>query len=208
MKNVSTFCFLGIGVSIFVACSETSNNTGTPKPSGSTQVGTSSTGSSSQPAASAPADLVSIPTGHSFVVSCAKTIKIPTTNNPITAQSEAGMNAAIVLAELSQKGGVKICSEYWANSDDREKAFLIEDRTADCELKNMVVAADVSLKTACPTPQTGSQSLSKSSDKVYFRSSMYISGATAEQLKKLSAGWSELGMSTAGAETKRTDDLR
>ncbi|NBX17929.1 MAG: hypothetical protein EBR09_11245 [Proteobacteria bacterium] len=153
------------------------------------------------------ADLLPIPSGYSFIVSCTKKLNIPKVNNPLTAKSNEGIEAAIVLAELSQTGGVKICSEYWANTDDREKALLIEDRTADCKTRDSVTEAELSLKTPCPQPKTGSQTLNKSGEKAYFRSTLYISGAGSEQLKKLSAGLTD-AMPTQGAEVKKTENLQ
>jgi hypothetical protein len=211
MKRFVVAALLGLGAHGLVACDETSKNSEKQKSTATTKPGTDSSkngGSSDQSASAGPVDLLPIPSGNRFVVSCTKTIKIPTNNNPIDARSDAGINAAIVLAELSQKGGVKICSEYWANTDDTEKASLIEDRTADCKTRETIVDAKLSLSTSCPSPQTGSSALSKSSEKIYFRSSVYISGATTEQLKKLSLGWSEIGMSSEGAETKMTENLR
>ncbi|NBW80271.1 hypothetical protein EBR21_00820 [bacterium] len=208
MINLSGFVLVGIGISAIVACSEPSKGTGTAKPSGTPQAGASGGNISNQSGTSAPPDLLPVPSGNKFIVSCTKTIKVPTINNPINGKSEAAMNAAIVLAELSQKGGVKICSEYWANTDDRENAYLIEDKTANCKVKDLISEVQLSLKTSCPVPQTGAQSLGKSSDKIYDKSTVYIIGATAEQLKKLSAGWSELGLDSAGAENRRTADLR
>lgn len=135
-------------------------------------------------------------------------MKIPTINNPINARSDSGIEAAKLLAELSQKDGVSICSEYYSSSNDQEKAFLIEDLTNNCKVAGLISAAELSLKSSCVIPSTGSQSLSKSGDKNYRRSSVYISGATSDQLKILANGWSDLSIEESGAEVKRTENLR
>ena len=214
MRSLSRFVLVGTFMSTVVACSEPSKRTEAVKPSErakSSQTGASSSdqsGSSSPSSSSAPADLLSIPAGNSFVVSCTRKIKLSTNEGSIVPKTEAGRVAFSVLAELSQKGGVKTCSEYWTSGDDTNKAYLIEDQSAICKIAETASSAELSLKAACPRPQTGSQSLKKTGEKNYFRNTVYISAATPEQLKKLSAGWSEMGVATEGEETRNTDDLR
>jgi len=189
-------------------CNNPSGESATPRKSSSDQKDSKSSAQPFQPD-SKEAHLLSIPAGNSFVVSCSKTIKIPTVGNPINASSSSGIDAAILLAELSQKNGVKICAEYYASSGDQERAFLIDDMGGgSCKNNDTVASAELSLKNGCPAPQTGSQSLSKTGAKAYRRSTVYISGASAEQLKKLSEGWANLNLDPTADEVRRTDDLK
>lgn len=167
----------------------------------------------SQGEASTPSHLLPIPDGQEMLASCIKTLKLDEntlqSDGPL---SDAGNEAAKVLAKLSETGNVVFCSELWVDSkvSDRTKASMIEDRTASCNAEGVSSDAKFSLTAGCTPPKTGQQQLSKStadSYQTYFRSSLSISGASAEQKATLSKGLNEVLTSNSG-ESRLTEDLR
>ncbi|MEY3901992.1 MAG: hypothetical protein RL189_1298 [Pseudomonadota bacterium] len=206
MKNSLTLSGLVFFAVVLNGCNSSNQAPTAPKGTTSNQAGSGN--GAQNPSTQAPAHLLPIPAGNAFVASCMKTLKVSINQPPSSSMTEAGKEAFKVVAELSQSGGVKICSEHFTSGDDTQKSLLAEDRRESCRVTEGISAAVFSLKDPCPAPQTGSQSLEKSVSINYFRSTLYISGATPEQLKKLNLGWNELEINSGSGESKRTDDLR
>jgi len=217
MQFSVTLSIYGVCFALFSACTD---NTSSPRPAAKnpTQQNQSAPASkpdatNSQPAAATPAHLLPIPSGQELLASCIRTMKFNeislSSDKPL---SDAGKEAVKVLAKLSQTGNIVYCSELWVDPKVRDstKALMIEDRTAGCKADGYFSDAKFSLKEGCTPPKTGQQNLSKStadSYQTYYRSSLSISGASAEQKASLSKGLNEVFKSDSG-ESRLTEDLR
>ncbi len=121
--------------------------------------------------------------------------------------SDAAVAAGEVMSELAKEDKLLECSEIWADASAtaETKALLIAERKSSCG------DGVTNIKLSCSAPQTGLQSLERdpgSDVLTYYRSTLYIKGASTQQKSTFSKGWSELLKKEGQGQQLATEDLR